>query len=332
MDAIVAVLTVVAAVAGIVQTIVTLVERSERKRLTQKGHSQLNYETASPTWRPALRSEKRADQGLVNRPVKTSIPTHYLHKETDEKNYGIQSLAGSPTSSGLDDSAANRQSSRAYFFGFIGGLIYRGSPSEKVRFHAAQSRWIDIFAVAYFVIALILTVIYLAIRYPGPGPQQVAPNDPVMWAWTLTSLLGPPIAHVALSILALLGKNPRIPLVWKIAATVSARQRKSLASDEERLSTQSPIGQELFSSERPGAESAREKITRRCRSSNYSSPEINGNKSDYDEQLAVQPLRQTPTFQSSTGEVHQPIDREIGWDFLRADRGNEKGSYGSVIK
>jgi hypothetical protein len=251
-----------------------------------------NYETASPTWRPALRSEKRVNQQLANHPVKSSSSPHYLHKETSEKN-----LAGSATPSGLDDFAVNRQSSRAYFFGFVGGLIYRGSPSEKVRFHAAQSRWIDIFAVVYFVIAMILTIIYLAIRYPGPGPHEIAPNDPVMWAWTLTALLGPPITHITLAILALLGKNPRIPLVWKIAATVSARQRESLTSDGEKLLTQSPMGQDLSSPERPTAEDARSLSGR------------------------YRPLSRP------AGEVCQSTDHEFGWDFFRTDRGNEEGSY-----
>jgi hypothetical protein len=148
-SAIVAVLTVLAAVAAIVQTIVTLVERSERKRLEQTGRPQSNYVNSSPTWRPPLKNEKPADQEFVD-PAAEPHSLHYLRNRAGKNDYGHhRPLPSSLPPFDPDIFAANSRSSLAYIFGFVGGLVYRKSPSGRVRFHATQSLWIDIFAVLY---------------------------------------------------------------------------------------------------------------------------------------------------------------------------------------
>jgi len=329
-DAIVAVLTVLAAVAAIVQTIVTLVERSERKRLGQIGRPQSNRENSSPTWRPPLRSERPVDQEFVDRPAEAPRSLRHPRKKAEGKDYETQSLAGSLPPFDPDSFAANSRSGLAYFFGFIGAFIYRKSPSEKVRFHAAQSLWIDILAVVYFVVAMILISIYIAIRYPGTG-HQIPSGDPVMWAWTLTSLVGPPVIHITLAVLAMTGRNPRIPLVWKIAATMSARQEERLASDEQPPPKKSLGGHELPLPGQPAVKDYRDDDVRNHRPSRDASMQTDEDVCDHAERSNVQSLQQVSPRRPRAGEVVQQIAREASWDLFRTERGNEEGSHVTFI-
>ena len=102
------------------------------------------------------------------------------------------------------------------------------NPSAKVRFHAAQSLWTGILAILYFIMGLILTGIYIVLRYGDTQGQEVSASDLVVFLYMLTSLAGPPLVYLTCAILAIAGRNPRIPFVWKIAATASARWEERL--------------------------------------------------------------------------------------------------------
>jgi hypothetical protein len=217
-DFIVSALTALAALAGIVQTVVALVERSERKRLERMGRTPPIY--TSP-YRSSVKSERITDQDAAGRPTDGPLPSSHSPGRTDGYNW----LFGS----NLDDadrSAANRRSSLAYLIGFVAALIFRKNPSAKVRFHAIQSLWIDILSISYFILGFVFFVIYIIFRYPDD--QQIPDSDAVGWTYLLTSLLSPPIIHIVFAILVITDWNPRIPLVWKIAATVTIRQQERL--------------------------------------------------------------------------------------------------------
>jgi uncharacterized membrane protein len=279
-DAFVAVLTVFAGVAGIVQTIVLLVERSERKRLERRGRPPSTYGTSSP-WRPPSISESTADPGeAVDRPTEEPLPARYAGEQTHESDPTHQDFLGGRPPFDSHDFRASSRSSLAYLFGFIGALIYWKNASAKVRFHAAQSLWIDILAVIYAVIAMILTIIYLAISFPGPGPTQIPPGDPVMWAWILTTLVGPPIIHITFAILAIVGRDPRIPLVWKIAATVTARQEERLVSGQPSPPTHPQRRYEFLRSQRTATEDPGGASARESRSPSPSPVQFDGNNDE----------------------------------------------------
>lgn len=222
MDAIALALTVLGTVAAIIQTIVTLVERAERKRLQRADQPPSRSVKPSPTWRPPLESEgsARSDISAKVKPIPTTQSTFRSHCDHYQTETTPEVLPTRDYSN--DDYSANVKSGLAYLFGFIGTILFWKNPSERVRFHAIQSLWIDICVVLYFLASLILTVIYVAIFYPNQSPE-ISSNDPVTLAWALTVLLGPPLIHITLAIFAMSGQNPRMPLIWKIAATVAAR-------------------------------------------------------------------------------------------------------------
>jgi hypothetical protein len=187
--------------------------------------------------------------------------------------------------------------------------------------------WIDIFAVLYLVIAMILIAVYIAIRYPGSGSHQIPSDDPVMWAWALTSLVGPPLIHVVLAILTMMGKNPRVPLVWKIAATVAARQEERLASDGQPPQMQFPKGHKLPMAERPAVEEDREADAREHRPSIHASMQTDENDHGHTGPSTIQSLQQVSASRGPAREVVRPINHEARWDPLCAERGNKEGSY-----
>jgi len=280
-DAIVAVLTVFAGVAGIVQTIVLLVERSERKRRERSGRPPTTYETSSHAWHPPSRSESTPDSESVDRPTEEPLPARHAEEQTHESDTRYQDLLEGRPPFDPQDFRASSRSSLAYLFGFIGALIYWKSPSAKVRFHAAQSLWIDILAVIYAVIAMILTVVYLAVRFPGPAPHQIPAGDPVMWTWVLTVLLGPPIVHITFAILAIRGRDPRVPLVWKIAATVTARQEERSVSGQPSPPTHSQRGYEFLRPQRTATEDPGDASARKPLAPSPSPVQSDGNNYEY---------------------------------------------------
>ncbi|MEV5888273.1 hypothetical protein [Nonomuraea fuscirosea] len=188
MSVVLALLGVVASIAGIVQTVVVIIERAERKR----------------------------------REPQATAP--------DGEDGGVSSQAAAPRrDAGAFDIEApwnpdvvnsSWRSALAYLLGFVGGLIFRRDHRPRVRFHAVQSILIDIVAVVYLVVSLVLVGVYTSIRYQGAG---IPSDDVVMWTWALASLLGLPALHLLLTVLALTGRSPRIPLLWKVAASVTAR-------------------------------------------------------------------------------------------------------------
>lgn len=187
MSVVLALLGVVASIAGIVQTVVVIIERAERKR------QELQTTTSDD------RSSGAGDQAAPR---------------VDSAAFSIEA----PWNPDLVSSSW--RSALAYLLGFVGGLIFRRDHRPQVRFHAVQSILIDIVAVVYFVVSLVLVGVYGSIRYQG---AEIPSSDVVMWTWALASLLGPPALHLLLTILALTGRNPRIPLLWKVAASVTAR-------------------------------------------------------------------------------------------------------------
>lgn len=325
MDAVVAVLTALAAVAGIVQMSVTLLERSERKRRERVGQPEPYREASSPTRHLPLESERRTNQNSTD--SRRVGPQQFDHprKTAEGKTYGNEPPIEVMRPMDRSNFEATSRSSLAYLFGFIGAFFYRKNRSEKVRFHAAQSTWIDISAVAYLIISSILTGVYVAIRYPGPN-AQIPPNDPVMWAWVLTSLLGPPILHVTLAILTMAGRNPRVPLISKIAATVTSRR-----GDWSELYTQPPrmesSSTQLPLAERPDTIGHHGLNTPKDHISNYASTPTTENRYDHAGWSTVESPNQVSAEQPYAEEVVQPTGREPGWDPFRTERGNEEGSY-----
>ncbi|TYB70149.1 hypothetical protein FXF51_03475 [Nonomuraea sp. PA05] len=189
MSVVLAVLGVVASIAGIVQTVVVIIERAERKRREAR--------TAT--------SERRRDSvsgRAVSRRKNAASPI--------EPPWNPD-LVGSSWRSAL-----------AYLLGFVGGLIFRRDQRPDVRFHAVQSILIDIVAVVSFLVTLVLAGVYASTRYQGASAESLS-DDVVMWTWALASILGPPALHLLLTVLTLTGRSPRVPLLWKVAATVTAR-------------------------------------------------------------------------------------------------------------
>jgi uncharacterized membrane protein len=171
--------------------------------------------------RPALPEERRAR--FVQ---KEAVPQPPPMQSGDQvRNWHQQHLPSPANSLDPDNFAVAWRASLSYLLGFVGALIFRKDTRQEVRFHAVQSLWIDILAVIYFFTALTLLVIYVILRYPDPE-AEIPANDPVMWVWVLTVMLGAPLAHLTLSIAAIMGRHPRIPLVWRIAATVTVRQEE----------------------------------------------------------------------------------------------------------
>ncbi|MEU4324539.1 hypothetical protein [Nonomuraea dietziae] len=188
MTVLLALLTVFASIAGIVQTVVVILERAERKRRERQPAGR-DFERGGEGG-PALRHDNRA------------------------------SFAIDPSRSS-DTTDSSWRASLAYLLGFVGGLIFCRSRRANVRFHAVQSILIDIVAVVYFFVTLVAAGIYAAIRYPGPG-TEIPSDDVVMWTWTFTSILGAPALHLLLAIVALAGRNPRVPLLRRVAARIGA--------------------------------------------------------------------------------------------------------------
>ncbi|MGW5262330.1 hypothetical protein ACWEQG_15245 [Microbispora sp. NPDC004025] len=188
MSVVLALLGVLASIAGIVQTIVVIIERAERRRREPAS--------AGSAGHPTRVTEEPAPQ----RPLATSPADPPWNPE----------IVGAAWRSAL-----------AYLLGFAGGLIFRRNRRPDVRFHAMQSILIDLVAVIYFPISLIAAGIYASIRYPGPN-AHIPSADVVMWTWAATSVFGPPALHLLLAVLTLIGRRPRIPLLWKVAATVTA--------------------------------------------------------------------------------------------------------------
>ncbi|GAA2872952.1 hypothetical protein [Nonomuraea rubra] len=189
MSVVLAVLGVVASIAGIVQTVVVIIERAERKRR--------EAQTAT--------SERR----------RNSISGRAAPRRTN---------AGSDIEPpwNPDVVGTSWRSALAYLLGFVGGLVFRRDQRPVVRFHAVQSILIDVVAVVSFLVTLVLVGVYASLRYQGAA-TEIPSDDVVMWTWTLASILGPPALHLLLTILALTGRSPRVPVLWKVAATVTAR-------------------------------------------------------------------------------------------------------------
>ncbi|MCA1702041.1 MAG: hypothetical protein LC808_01720 [Actinobacteria bacterium] len=202
-----------------------------------------------------------------------------------------------------------------------------------MRFHAAQSLWVDISAVVYFVISMILIAVYVAIRYPEPHPQ-IAPDDPVMWTWALTALVGPPVIHVILAILTMTGRNPRIPLVWKIAATIATRQKERAAHQEGRLASDEephPINSPRWNkppplSEKSTATDDSSAKAREHHAPNYTPRQTDDNNYEHTKQSRIQALQNTSTPQH-TEEIVQLTGRDPEWNPFRTGRGNDERSH-----
>ncbi|MEV4082117.1 hypothetical protein ACGFJC_28020 [Nonomuraea fuscirosea] len=188
MSVVLALLGVVASIAGIVQTVVVIIERRERKR---------------------RESQTTAPDGEGG-----GVGSQVAAPRRDAEAFDIEA-PWNP-----DVVSSSWRSALAYLLGFVGGLIFRRDHRRRVRFHAVQSILIDIVAVVYLVISLVLVGVYTSIRYQGAA---IPSDDVVMWTWALSSLLGPPALHLLLTVLALTGRSPRIPLLWKVAASVTAR-------------------------------------------------------------------------------------------------------------
>ncbi|GAA2207724.1 hypothetical protein GCM10009850_031820 [Nonomuraea monospora] len=189
MSVVLAVLGVVASIAGIVQTVVVIIERAERKRR--------ELQTAT--------SERTRDSVSGRTVLRRKDAASHIEPPWNPD------LVGSSWRSAL-----------AYLLGFVGGLIFRRDQRPDVRFHAVQSILIDIVAVVSFLVTLVLVGVYASIRYQGTQ-AEIPSDDLVMWTWALASMLGPPALHLLLTILTLTGRSPRVPLLWKVAATVTAR-------------------------------------------------------------------------------------------------------------
>ncbi|GIH71805.1 hypothetical protein [Sphaerimonospora thailandensis] len=200
MELLVALLTALGAVAGVVQAVVELIERSERRRRRREGGAGLGGPDAERFESPGVGG------GLG----------------TDASNVGYVTPFGAAPPLDPEVLSTSWHSCLAYLFGLVGALIFRRDPRPKVRFHAAQSLLLDVVSLGYLTVGLVAWVLYSAVRYPGPD-AEIPPNDAVTWVWVLTSLTGPPVAHLVLALLALMGRHPRIPVLWKVAATISAR-------------------------------------------------------------------------------------------------------------
>lgn len=200
MSAVLAVLGVLASIAGIIQTVVVIVERAERKRRS-----------------PGTPESARRSSGTLY-----SSPSHRTRTTADAEPPWDPEVIGVAWRSAL-----------AYLLGFVGGLIWRRNRRRDVRFHATQSILIDVVALIYLPISLVGIVIYVAVRYPGAA-AKIPATDVVMWTWVLTSMVVPPALHVLLAVLALMGRRPRVPLLWRIAATVTASVARNQTGPDAR--------------------------------------------------------------------------------------------------
>ncbi|WP_203891690.1 hypothetical protein [Planobispora longispora] len=190
-----ALLGVLGAVAGIVQAVVAVTERADRKRRTAAPDGSAGGQAPAP----ASRDGRAA---TVSSPSLREPPRDH------------------------DAFAVAWRSALAYLLGLPGGLILRRSAHPQVRFHAAQSILLDIVAVLYLCVTILPAGIYASLRYPR---ADIPPDDIVMWTWALTAVVAPPLVHVVLAFLVVIGRHPRLPVLWRVASASSDRRASSEA-------------------------------------------------------------------------------------------------------
>lgn len=207
LEVLVALVTVFAGVAGVLQLVVVLLDRRRRNSSTISPAG-----TVSPEWHARTRTPPPTPRtgGVAS------------HKTADEVGR-YEPLWGEQPPIDPERVGVAWRASLAYLLGWIGGVLFRRDHRSEVRFHAAQSLLIDAAAVLYAAMACICLIPYLAVRYPQGN--EIDSSDPAMWSWTATVLFVPPLLHIVLAIVALLGFRPKIPIIWRIAATISARRR-----------------------------------------------------------------------------------------------------------
>jgi hypothetical protein len=222
MDVLVGIFGVLGGLAAIVQTIVTFVERAERRRERRQGAGlpqrpavrtpiqRLHHitERDKPPATERARASAPRDSGTTPGGPRGPDPDSLSHDWTsasaiqqplpglplakppsmlpERLPWGVHSSGRShelPSSSGT--AVATWRACLAYLLGVVGSLIFWRDQRASVRFHSVQSLWIDILAIAYFVLALIVALIYSGIRF-SEG-EEIPSSDPVMWGWVATS-------------------------------------------------------------------------------------------------------------------------------------------------
>ena len=133
-----------------------------------------------------------------------------------------------PSAASIERGAVAWRACLAYILGLIGAIFFWRNSRLAVRFHAAQALLIDASAALYAVVACCGLVLYVAIRYPDAGESgqsEISSNDPVMWAWIITVFLGAPAFRALLAVVVLFGGQPKVPIIWRIAASLAARPK-----------------------------------------------------------------------------------------------------------
>jgi hypothetical protein len=183
--------TVAGGVAAVVATILTLVDRRRARR---------DRASSSPAAPPPV-------------PVSTSAPQPMLEAAPYAWGQPVPALDTGKI-------VADLLAITAYVFGLLAALPLVLVRRRMVRYHALQSIGIDVLTVGYLLAGTVVGVGWGIVRY---GADPIPTNDPVLTAFVagifVVELL--PRFYCVLQILR--DRPARVPLVWRLAATISAR-------------------------------------------------------------------------------------------------------------
>jgi hypothetical protein len=194
------------ALAAVVAVIVSILDLAERQRRRQTGREQTTTTPERPTAPPRVTVTSTASPPTPTGPPSTAWGAPPPPVDLGKVAAGVQGIA-------------------AYVFGFVGAVaVIAASRRAEARYHAWQSLGIDALLLGYLLVATIVGVAYSAARY---GAEPMPETDPVLNAAVAGIFLvelGPRF-YCVLQILRV--KPARVPLVWRLSATLAQRGRRS---------------------------------------------------------------------------------------------------------
>jgi uncharacterized membrane protein len=208
--------TIATGLAAVVAVIISILDRQERRRRRQKLVPPAPPQTSpEPFRRPAPGPMPPATPPQTDpQPFPGSLPGPMLEPAPTAWGAPVPPVDTRHLAIGI-------QGVLAYLLGIIGGLVFLFSRHREVRYHALQSIGIDVLTVLYLVAVTVVGVTYSLVRY---GEEPIPNSDPVLNAAVAGLFLVEMLPRFYCVVQILRVKPARIPLIWRVAATLAARR------------------------------------------------------------------------------------------------------------
>jgi hypothetical protein len=111
----------------------------------------------------------------------------------------------------------------AYLFGTLVSLPLLLVPSRTVRYHALQSIGIDVLTFLWLIAGVVVGTFYVLVRFGGESSEPLPGNDPyvnvIVFGFFVVELL--PRFYCLIQVVR--RRPARVPLVWRLAASIAGR-------------------------------------------------------------------------------------------------------------